>query len=209
MTQQNAAVIMDDHLLFKESFTLLLKSLSRFELVLQYSDEKQMWSSLSTIPLTHLFIDSSILGSDMPSSLKKIKTDYPKLNVLVISCPNNIFLAQRMISHGVKALISKNSGIMELLECLSSIDIGRSYISADIRKLLNEHANILHPISFTDKEILILQFIVKGCTIIETANALKLSKHTIISHRRNIMDKTGINSATSLVKFAFDAGLVN
>ncbi|MCW3118180.1 MAG: two component transcriptional regulator, LuxR family [Chitinophagaceae bacterium] len=206
--QQNAAFILDNHLLFAESFMCLLKTMNLFAMVLQSNREDDMWKSLKSDPITHLFLDYHIPSLNISDALRKIRKNYKDVKLVVISAAQNIFIAQRMLHCGANALISKSTGITELAVCLHTIAIGRKYISADIQLLMNEHANILHPINFTDKEIQVLQFIANGFTIIKTAELLNVSKHTIIAHRRNMMEKTGVNSATGLVKFGMDAGLI-
>ena len=115
---------------------------------------------------------------------------------------------QRILEGGVTALLSKFTGTAELVVCLRTLEIGRRYISPDIKSLIHEHTNFLQPINFTDKEIQVLHFIAKGFTTVRIAELLKISKHTVIAHRRNMMGKAGLNSATGLVKFGMDAGLI-
>jgi len=187
----------------------LLKSMRKFEIVRQGNLEKQMWDALSAESFTHLFLDCTVPGLSIPDALKRIKDNYPAMNVIIINSSCNFFLTQRMIGYGARAVISKNTGTNELDFCLHSINAGRRYISQDIRLIMNEHANVARPLNFTDKEIQVLQFIAKGYTINKTAAALNLSKHTIVTHRRNMMDKSGLTSATGLVKFGIDAGLIS
>ncbi len=187
----------------------LLKSMRKFDIVRQGNFEKQMWDALSAESFSHLFLDYNIPALFIPGALKRIKDNYPDINTIIINSSCNFLLTQRMIGYGARAVISKNTGANELDFCLHSVNAGRIYISRDIRLIMNEHANIAGPLNFTDKEIQVLQFIAKGYTINKTAEALNLSKHTIVTHRRNMMDKSGLNSATALVKFGIDAGLIS
>jgi two-component system, NarL family, response regulator FusR len=206
--QPNAAFILDNHLLFAESFRCLLKTMNLFTIVLSSNDEKNMWDSLQSGTITHLFLNYYIPGLNISDALRKIRKNYPDVTLIIVSTAQNIFITQRMLNCGAKALISKCTGIIELAVCMRTIDIGRKYVSQDIKILMKEHANILHPINFTDKEIQVLQCIANGYTIIKAAELLKISKHTIIAHRRNMMEKAGINCAAGLVKFGMDAGLI-
>jgi DNA-binding CsgD family transcriptional regulator len=52
------------------------------------------------------------------------------------------------------------------------------------------------------REIEILKELIKGHTNKEVASALHLSVHTIITHRKNIMEKTGIKSLSGLAVYA-------
>lgn len=54
----------------------------------------------------------------------------------------------------------------------------------------------------TKREIEVLQMVTKGHTNKEIADLLFVSTHTVISHRKNISEKTGIKSASGLTMYA-------
>lgn len=66
----------------------------------------------------------------------------------------------------------------------------------------------------TKREIEVLQLITKGHSNKEIADQLFVSTHTIISHRKNISEKTGIKSASGMTMYAIlkkiiDVGDIN
>ena len=54
----------------------------------------------------------------------------------------------------------------------------------------------------TKREIDVLQLVSKGLANKEVADKLSISIHTVISHRKNIFEKTGIKSASGLTMYA-------
>jgi len=54
----------------------------------------------------------------------------------------------------------------------------------------------------TKREIEVLRMVTKGHTNKEIADLLFVSTHTVISHRKNISEKTGIKSASGLTMYA-------
>ena len=54
----------------------------------------------------------------------------------------------------------------------------------------------------TKREIDVLQLVSKGLANKEVADRLLISIHTVISHRKNISEKTGIKSASGLTMYA-------
>ena len=54
----------------------------------------------------------------------------------------------------------------------------------------------------TRREIEVLQLVTKGLSNKEIADQLFVSTHTVISHRKNISEKTGIKSASGLTMYA-------
>ncbi|MCE1188765.1 MAG: response regulator transcription factor [Ignavibacteria bacterium] len=63
--------------------------------------------------------------------------------------------------------------------------------------------------ALSDREIDVLRLLVAGKSNKEIADALNISVHTVISHRKNISVKTGIKSVSGLTIFAVVKNLIN
>lgn len=72
---------------------------------------------------------------------------------------------------------------------------------------LKMHQNALADL--TDREREVLRLLSLGLSNKEVANMLKISTHTVISHRKNIIDKTDIHSLAGLTLYAIINGVVN
>ena len=65
------------------------------------------------------------------------------------------------------------------------------------------------PVIFSQRELEVLKLCAKGITIKEVASILILSKHTIVSHRRRMMNKTNTRSITELLDFVRESGILS
>lgn len=63
--------------------------------------------------------------------------------------------------------------------------------------------------ALTSREIDVLKLVAKGHINKEIADALSISLHTVISHRKNISAKTGIKTIAGLTMYAVLNGLVS
>jgi DNA-binding NarL/FixJ family response regulator len=54
----------------------------------------------------------------------------------------------------------------------------------------------------TDREKAVLKLLLKGMSNKEVADKLVISPHTVITHRKNIVEKTGIRSLSGLAIYA-------
>ena len=63
--------------------------------------------------------------------------------------------------------------------------------------------------TLSDRETEVLLQLIKGHTNKEIADILYISVHTVISHRRNIMIKTGIRSQAGLALYAVSKSLIS
>ncbi len=60
----------------------------------------------------------------------------------------------------------------------------------------------------SERESDVLKWLAKGLSNKEIADKLNISIHTVNTHRRNIMDKTGIKSLAGLTIYAVSKGLI-
>jgi len=60
----------------------------------------------------------------------------------------------------------------------------------------------------SDREIEVLTQMVKGLANKEIADTLNISIHTVISHRKNITEKTGIKSLSGLTIYAITKKII-
>jgi DNA-binding CsgD family transcriptional regulator len=61
----------------------------------------------------------------------------------------------------------------------------------------------------TDRETDVLKLLVEGNANKEIADKLNISTHTVISHRKNISQKTGIKSVSGLTIYAVVKNIIN
>lgn len=78
------------------------------------------------------------------------------------------------------------------------------------RKLgqINTSAEKSQQEELSDREIEVLALLVKGLSNKEIADKLNISIHTVISHRKNITEKTGIKSLSGLTIYAITRKIV-
>jgi DNA-binding NarL/FixJ family response regulator len=61
----------------------------------------------------------------------------------------------------------------------------------------------------SERETAVLKWLAKGLSNKEVADELNISIHTVNTHRKNIMDKTGIRSLAGLTIYAVSKGIIN
>lgn len=70
-------------------------------------------------------------------------------------------------------------------------------------KKLNKHSmnnnNVTQPPSFSQKELDLIQCLAEGLSSKQTADRLGITRHTVDTHRRNLLRKTGCNNTLGLV----------
>ncbi len=74
-------------------------------------------------------------------------------------------------------------------------------IQNEIDSFLSSHSS-QQPQELTHREIEVLKLIAHGFTNKEIADQLSISTHTVISHRKNLSEKTGIKTISGLTMYA-------
>ncbi|MBV5312250.1 MAG: helix-turn-helix transcriptional regulator [Prolixibacteraceae bacterium] len=93
-----------------------------------------------------------------------------------------------------------------------SINDSAALICYKVNEILNSFST--NPGKETDteltrREIEVLQLLTKGYSNKEIADQLFVSTHTVISHRKNISEKTGIKSASGLTMYAILKNIID
>lgn len=87
--------------------------------------------------------------------------------------------------------------------------------SSDIRELQHSIENEHHHkpdddnIHLTKRETEVLKLIVKGCINKEIADMLNISLNTVLTHRKNIISKTGVKTVSGLTFYCLRNGLID
>jgi DNA-binding CsgD family transcriptional regulator len=62
--------------------------------------------------------------------------------------------------------------------------------------------------SFSDRELEILELIAQGKTSEEISKTLAISKHTVITHRRNMLEKSKVKNSSELIQLAYRQNMI-
>lgn len=111
-----------------------------------------------------------------------------------------------MLALGKAGVVGPDISLAELLLYFDELETGkRSWLlSPPLQEtLLNSMLFGEETRDFTDREAAVIREAQQGNSIEETARKLGISRHTVVSHRRNIFKKTGVRS---IHKIRLDTG---
>lgn len=148
---------------------------------------------------------------NMKNGLEKVDlilSNNKKLKLVIISDNQNINETLAVISKGIKGYILKNCALEEFIIAINKIAKGENYYSSEVSKRLiyQKSNNNYDLLSFREKQI--IQLFSSGLNALEIAQNLYLSKHTINTHRKNILKKLNLNSTTEMVLFCLKNGII-
>ena len=146
-------------------------------------------------------------------SIKLIRTDYPKLHILVLSMHQELQYAVRAIKSGASGYPTKVSAPEQLVQATRKIASGGAYVSAVVAEQLALRAMpgsaALPHVGLSAREFEVLQLRVAGTSVTAIAAQINLSVKTVSTHKANLMDKMGLQNQSELVRYAIRHGLVD
>jgi len=153
-------------------------------------------------------------------TIKLLKHDYPKINTIVLSTLDEIKLIRKMLKLGAMGYVLKNTSCNELVNAIKTVHKGNYYFTPAVQKAIivkdkpekkerkKAYSQDGHHASLTKRELEILKLIAEEYTGAEIAEHLFISKNTVETHRKNMVQKLGVKNIVGLVKYAIKHGLV-
>jgi DNA-binding NarL/FixJ family response regulator len=205
-------LIVDDHIIFMQTLNVLFEHEDDIRLVGQTSDSH---SSIQLIE--EMAPDVVILDLVMPEIngielTRQIRSRFNGVKVLCLSMHSEPQLVREMVDAGVSGYVLKNAAFSDLVNAIRAVYSGRKHFGKEIQHSVHPENNIEGKkqkgkgLSTREKSVLCL--IAEGNTNHKISSILGLSIHTVIRHRQNIMDKTGIRTTAELTRFAVCQGLL-
>lgn len=200
-------LIADDHLLFIEGLTLILKNQSNLEIVAVAHDGREL------LELTHKHLpDIVLLDINMPKmngleAIKHLRLAHRKISLIVLSTYNEEHLIEKTRSMGANGYLLKNSSKEELLQAIRLVSEGQSCFPHRISATPQQAKitdNFLAQFNLTKRESEIIQLIKQNHTNQKISEKLSLSIYTVETHRKNIMQKLHLKNPAALIRFILE-----
>jgi DNA-binding NarL/FixJ family response regulator len=205
-------LIVDDHQIMREGLQHIL------------ADAEERWHTVATGSgfealdlLRHQAIDVAVVDLAMPGMggldlIKRIRTDHPKVAVLVLSMYAQEQYALRAFRAGAKGYVTKDGAALELVNAVRKIAAGGAYVTPSLAEnvILQLHGDAATPWhdKLSDREMEVLRRLVAGERLTDIGQALHLSVKTVSTHKSRILEKLELPNLAALVRYGLEQGLV-
>ncbi|MBC7946887.1 MAG: response regulator transcription factor [Chitinophagaceae bacterium] len=199
-------LIADDHTLVRETWSYILNSDSRFQVVAECSNGEDAVEKAKELRPQVVIMDINMPGMNGIDATQHIRKFSPGSKILGVSLHTQPAYARKMMQKGASGYVTKNSSCEEMFKAIIEIQNKRKYICEEIKGILSDQ--ILQGDdqqtglnSLSRREIEIIGFIKKGFSSREIANELKISVKTVEVHRYNTLKKLGLKNAAAMVNY--------
>lgn len=189
-------MIVDDQAISRQLFEMYVKNSENYELT--FSIES---AGVVDIYLLKNHVDLILMdilmndGSNGLNSAAEVKKDHPEIKVIAVtSMPEQSFMEQAW-NCGVDSFWYKETGEHDIIDVMNRTMAGERVYpgNAPEVKLGNALSSEL-----TDRELEVLRIITTGASNTAVADELGISEHTVKTHVRSMLSKTGFTNRTEL-----------
>jgi len=158
-----------------------------------------------------IFIGQTISTADPIELIKQIRSESPKLPVLVLSIMDDEQYCGRLLRAGASGILTRESATSELSEALTRIANGRKYISPSLAEKLTDlppDANTALSNALSDREYEVMVALASGRRIKQIADEMSLSIKTVSTYHSRILQKLKIDNDAQLIRYAIEQGII-
>ena len=202
-------MLIDDHLLVAEGFReLLLKILPADSSVDVFSSVEVARQSLKMKDYGVLMTDLIMPGQNVMDFVTYCRRNYSGMIILFVSSVVDAGSIKACLAAGANGYVSKAIDPREIKLALEYTHNGKKFVSSDLSGRLADSILSMENTILTHKELEVLRLIAAGNKTKKIAEMLYVSPITIMSHKRNVMRKLNLHSATELVRYAYENNLI-
>jgi two-component system, NarL family, invasion response regulator UvrY len=206
-------LVADDHAVFRRG---LKETISEAFPKVTFGEAKSAQETLEHVRMQNwdiVILDISMPGKSGLDILNDLKRLRPRLPILLLSMHPEEQYARRALKSGAAGYLTKESVPEELKSAVRQIVGGGRYVSTTLAEKLAYDLRSgvdvpLHEL-LSDREFQVLRMIASGKTVKQIADEISLSVKTVSTYRARILEKTGMKTTAELIRYAFQAQLVD
>ncbi len=207
-------VITDDHNLFRKGIHSIVED---FDFVGNIKEAANGIKLLEILKESAPKPDVVLLDIRMPEmdgieATIKIKEQFPCVKILILTMEDDEQIILHLVGMGVNGYLLKNAEPCELKVALSKLITNEFYFPSNISDIVFRNVQRNHSsknsLDITEREIQVLELICKEKTAPEIAEILCISKRTVETHKKNLLEKTGTKNVAGLVVSAIKNKIV-
>lgn len=201
-------MLADDHPLFIEGLSMMLRREPDFELCGVANNGREVLEMLPTTKPDLILLDINMPKMNGLETIKYIKQSFPTVKIVMLSGYFDDAIIKEAKLKGANGYLLKSSQQDELIQTIKMVNSGSAFSTPHHEEpapgefLVND--KFLAQFNLTKREREIIQHIKTGMTNQEMAQNLHLSVYTVETHRKNIMQKLKLNSPGALMKFIIE-----
>ena len=211
-------ILADSNQLIRVGLKSTLSGLAEVQSILEISNGKQLIDFAQQGEIAVVLIDYTAEGFDINDVISSLRLN-PSLKFIGLTYLQSPQTLVDALRGGVMSYIKKDCDLQEISDAVIETAKGNKFFCGKILETINK-ANLdvddidhgvltCDPVLMSDRENEIIVLIAEGYTNDQIAEMLFLSKHTVNTHRKNILFKLGVKNTAGIVMYAVKTQLVS
>jgi DNA-binding NarL/FixJ family response regulator len=206
--KRTRVLVVDDHPLVREGLAARISAQPDLEVCGAAATAEEALRLIRSSQPALVLVDLALQGSSGGGLdlIREIRARGPDPRILVVSAYDEALYAERVLRAGAEGYINKQEAQASVIEAIRTVLRGELFMSTTVTRRLTDRALARQvasgPSALTDRELQVFERIGRGRTTREIAIDLRLSIHTIESHREKIRLKLNLRNGTELQQHA-------
>jgi two-component system invasion response regulator UvrY len=204
-------LVVDEYLIVRQGLKQFVESASGNVMTAEVCSSQETIKLVKRNAHDVVLIGTTLSTIDPIELLKQIRTDKPKLPVLIISTSDEEQYCRRLLRAGVSGILTKESTPNELVDALTKVSRGGKYISPSLAEILTgfpSDGSMSLPDVLSDREYEVMVSLASGKRIKQIADEMSLSIKTVSTYHSRILLKLKLDNDAQLIRFAIEQGII-
>jgi len=204
-------LLVDDHAIVRNGVRLMLGEADDISVEGEAESAQRALQLIRTQEFDVALLDIAMPDKNGLDLLKQLRSEQPKLSVLILSTYSEEIYAMRAFKLGAAGYLTKDSPTSALINAVRKAAAGGKHVSpAMMEKLVSAIGGgaVGSHEALSNRELEVLKLIASGESLVKIAEALHLSPHTVTTYRARILEKMGLSSNAELTRYAIENGLL-
>jgi two-component system NarL family response regulator len=199
-------MIVDDHPAFRAGLAALCGSEPDLEVAAECGDGNAAVARYREIKPDIVLMDLRLPGLGGVEAILAIRAEFPNARVIVVTTYDGDEDLYRAIQSGAQSYLLKDMSKAEIVDTIRAIHAGQTRLPPHLAERLAERRKRR---DLSQREMEVLQLLVKGRSNKEIAAALFLSEETVKFHLKTLFTKLDVQDRTEAAISALRQGIVH
>ncbi|OUS11919.1 DNA-binding response regulator [Nonlabens dokdonensis] len=194
-------LVADHHPIFRRGLKCMMKDNKEYHFKGKIDDGSQLISTIASLKPDILILEVDLPNSNGIGSLREVRTNFPDVKILVVSCHPEEIYAVSAIKAGANGYISKTRPVKEVKEALKTVHKGKTFLSDNIKEQLESKTSnkILKFKKLSTREIEVLNLLSRGKRNKEIAQHLSINEKTVSTYKTRLLKKLKVDNIADLI----------
>ncbi|MET0332714.1 MAG: response regulator transcription factor [Rhizobacter sp.] len=201
-------LICDDHLIVRQGIRQVLADAPDISVAFEAANGPDALTRVRQGGIDVVLMDIAMPHRDGLDVLRQMKSEFPRLPVLMLSTYPDKQYAVRSMKLGAVGYLNKSADSEQMISAIRKVAAGGMFITPTVAEHLASAIGAGHvedkPLHerLSHREYQVFRLLSQGRSVGEIAEQLSLSSNTVSTYRARILEKTGVRNDVELALYA-------